>query len=77
MDTLTRHVESFRTKDKSGKTYTIHCYQVYLVSQDLDGNVSYDAGLKHYQTGDHGGGVNFIDDDTFKIVATDTLVTRV
>ena len=76
MKTVTRHVESFRTKDKSGKTYTIHCSQDYLVSQDLDGNVSYDAGLKRYRTGD-GGGVNFIDDDTFKIVATDTLVTRV
>jgi len=76
MKTVTRHVESFRTKDGRGKMYTIHCYQDYLVSQDLDGNVSYDEGLKHYHTSDRGG-VNFIDDDTFKIVATDTLVTRV
>jgi len=76
MKTVTRYVGSFLTKDKSGKTYTIHCYQDYLVRQDLDGNVSYDAGLKSYQTGDRGG-VNFIDDDTFKIVATDTLVTKI
>ncbi len=72
----TRLIESVECEDKDGHRYEVHTYQNFKTFSPLKGPRQEVPGIKDLRLAD-GSDVNCIDENTFKIVATDTIVTRV
>lgn len=62
--------------DDDGNRYLVVEYTKMITSRPLSGRSVTTPGPKDYRTSD-GLGVNYIDEDTFKIVRTNTIVRRV
>jgi hypothetical protein len=75
METIPRLINSFQTKDESGKTYSIDCFQDFTSFVPLSRNSSTQPGKKSFKC--HLGPVNRIDDQTFYIISTDTVVKKI
>lgn len=76
MRTETREIDEFEARDDNGNTYTVTEYQEFIESRTINRPVEWIPGLKSLEL-DDGSKVNFIDDNTFKIVATDTIIHRI
>ncbi len=70
-----KEIENFIAKSDSGKQYRIFHYQEYIDASSADDPNATMPGRKFLTTSD-GGHVNYIDANTFKIVATDEIVTK-
>ncbi len=68
-------VDRFIAIDSNGNKHTISCLQEFKTQTYLSGSRQTFAGLKEYRC--ESGPVNMIDDNTFKIVATQTEVKKV
>lgn len=68
-------VDAILCRSDDGTIYEIEAWQKY-VRQSIDGEIRQARGTQSFQTST-GGPVNRIDDHTFMIVETDTIVRRV
>lgn len=68
-------IDRFKAIDEEGTIYTINCFQEYMRTESFNGT-SVVKGLKRFETSgfDH---VNRIDDNTFEIISTETIVKKV
>ena len=68
-------VEQFDARNANGQVYRLYVYQDIIDAGTFDDPHATLPGMKRIVTG-QGQHVNFIDDNTFKIVATDETLTR-
>jgi hypothetical protein len=72
MHKVTRWMAEHLATDDFGNEYVVHEYQEFIESVSHQG-VSWIPGMKSFEIDGHGL-LNYIDDRTFKIVRTDTIV---
>jgi hypothetical protein len=68
--------DRFEAKDDGGRLYTVVEYQLIIESTPVSGPTSIMKGTKELFLA-NGHNVNYIDDDTFEVVETDTIIRRV
>lgn len=71
-----RLVEEFQAISDAGETYEISVYQDFIDGGTLDKPTNWIPGMKKMLLQD-GGHVNWIDDNTFKIVSSGETIRRV
>ena len=74
--TETRIVDCIKCSGDSGASYTIIVRKKFMSGSGLDGTWSETSGTEDLVTSD-GQDVSFLDDDRFKIVMTDEIITRI
>ncbi|MET3526481.1 hypothetical protein [Phenylobacterium koreense] len=74
---MERELERFECQDEDGRRYTIVAYQEFTAFNPVSGSTRWVAGLKRLELSDGSSFVNYIDEQRYKIVATDTVVRRV
>lgn len=65
--------DSFSAVDEAGNRYIVHIRRTYISTGDLSSPHGRIEGLPSYRLA-NGGGVNRINDATFEIVATGTVI---
>lgn len=73
---MRREIGRIECEDDQGRPYTVVEYQNYRVWKGMDG-VAQEVPTTRAMTLRNGEPVNFVDDDTFEIVRTDTIIRRV
>lgn len=73
---ITREVDCFEAVSKSGTSFTITIYQVFIVVRTTSGPAHEVPSLKEART-EQGYHANYVDDNTYKIVELGIEVTRV
>jgi hypothetical protein len=68
-------VEQFDARKANGQVVRLHAYQDMIDAGTHDDPYATLPGMKRFETS-QGQAVNFIDDNTFKIVVTDEILTR-
>ena len=71
-----RVIDRFKARDDDGNAYVVVECQDFNEYRTLSEPTQWVPGLKSLML-DDGSSVNFIDDNTFKIVKTDTIIRRV
>lgn len=71
-----RRIDTFKAIDEKGTEYTINCIQEFIKIIGLDKSESVMGSLKRYETS-RSNPVNRIDENTFEIVHTKTIVKKV
>ena len=61
-------------RSEDGRSYVVHEYQEFIDAGTKDGG-AWVPGMKYLELSD-GSKVNYIDEDTFKIVGTGTILRR-
>lgn len=73
--TEVRWVGEFQAKDEFGNTYTVNEYQELIEARSFNQPTEWLEGMKILEL-DDGSKVNFLDDRTFQIVSTNTILRR-
>ncbi len=76
MKVTEEEIRRFKAVDSEGNVYTVIEKQKFMQAAALDGKQSQAAGSRRLMLPD-GEPVNFIDDDTFEIVRSDTIIRKV
>jgi hypothetical protein len=72
----TREIQRFKARDQGGQGYEVVIYQEFLEHRSMDSEFSdWIPGLKSIELAD-GSPINFIDQDSFLIVATGQVIRR-
>ena len=70
-------IDTFEAVDDHGTFYTVHCFQEFIKTELLDGSISITkAGPPSLDIPEFGP-VNSLDDNTFEIVRTKTIVKKI
>jgi glutamine cyclotransferase len=78
MITMDRILSEFQVEDQStGKTFDVIEYQEYSEYRTINGDWHRADGFKRLELADGSGDLNYIDPQTFKIVATNQIVRKI
>lgn len=70
-------IDTFEAVDDHGTSYTIHCFQEFIKTELLDGSISITKAGPPSLDNPEFGPVSSLDDNTFEILRTNTVVKKI